>query len=346
MNTLDNLLLVVLWNLLLPILIGYLCTNFMNLKYKDNLALNFAIGFIIMLGIFQPITLVAIYLKSSLTFLTNTIKIIWLILGGVSIVLNARRFIGNMKRLPDWMRKFHILIAVAALLFCFQAYVYIGYQHIDDDDAFYVATATTAVANDNLYVMSPYSGDRYSEPPERYIISPFSIFYAVLSKLTDIHPTVYAHLYLPFVLLLFVYLVYYLWGKEWFDNSKSIGMFLILLCTLNIFGNYSSFTTQSFFLLRLWQGKAFLAAGMLPFVLYIVYKISKEESSVGLLAVLLLTASATGLVSSMGIFLTPILIGSFAIIDFIQSKSVRRVFNYLVCCFPCIVYGGIYLIIS
>ncbi|KAB1438261.1 DUF6077 domain-containing protein [Candidatus Galacturonibacter soehngenii] len=345
MSLFYNILLIVLWNLIVPILIGYLITKFMKSDDKNNIAINFLIGFIVMLGIFQPITLIAIYLKVSLTFLTMLVKLVWGTLSIVSIVINHKRIFVTMSHVTIVLKKFNIYLFGALLLIMLQGYSYIAYEHIDDDDAFFVATATTAVANDNLYVKSPYSGVTYKNLPDRYILSPFSIYYAVMSKLTLVHATVYAHLFLPLVLLLFVYMVYYLWGKEWFQKSESLGVYLVLISIINIFGNYSEFTTQSFLLFRLWQGKAFLAAGILPFLLYLCYKTRKEMEYLFFIALFFGTLAASH-VSSMGIFLAPLLIGCWALVDLIMTKKLTRLFCYMLCCLPSILCGLLYVIIS
>ncbi len=341
-----NILLIIFWNLIIPIFIGYFITYFLKNDVRDNIALNFVVGLITIFGIFEPITLVAIYLKISLTLLTSIMEIIWISLSIVSMILNFKRFINIRKKTSQVFKACNIFIAGTILLILLQGYVYVVYEHIDDDDAFFVATATTAVENDNLYVNSAYTGGVYGKLPTRYILSPFSIYYAVMAKLTGTHATIYAHLYLPIVILIFVYLIYYIWGKALFNNSRSIGIFLFFICLLNIFGNYTEFTTQSFLLLRLWQGKAVLAAGIIPFLLYVCYNLTKEEKQGALWIVLLLTTSAACLVSSMGIFLAPFSIGCWALVNLIQTRKLIKTFQYISCCLPCIVCGIIYIIIS
>ncbi len=346
MSLFYNILLIVLWNLIIPTLIGFLITRLMKSDDKNNVAINFLFGFVAMLGIFQPITLIAIYLKLSLTLLTTSMKLLWGGLSIVSIVINYKRIFATINSIPIIVKKMNVYLFGALLLILLQAYSYIGYEHIDDDDAFFVATATTAVANDNLYVISPYSGAVYTKLPARYVLSPFSIYYAVMSKLTLLHATVYAHLFLPLVLLLFVYLVYYLWGKEWFDKSESLGIFLVLISIINIFGNYSEFTTQTFLLFRLWQGKAFLAAGVLPLLLYLCYKSRKENDYIIYMIGLFCTTLTASHVSSMGIFLAPVLIGCWALVDLIMTRKIMKLICYMVCCLPSILCGLLYIIIS
>lgn len=341
-----NILWIVLWNILIPIMIGFLCTMFLKTNDKNNLALNFVIGFIVMIGIFQPITLLAIYFKASLSFLTIIMKLLWIVLSVLSFVLNWKRIFRCICSAPELLKKMNFFLVGAILLILIQAYFYVAFEHIDDDDAFFVATATTSIANDNLYIVSPYTGELYKKLPTRYILSPFSIFYAVMSKLAYVHTTIYAHLFLPIILLMFVYCVYYLWGKEWFRDKRTLGLFLILLSFINMFGNYSEFTTQSFLLFRLWQGKAFLAAGIIPFILYLCYKIRKEDKQIMYWGGLFLGTAAASHVSSMGIFLTPVCIGVWALADLIMTKKIKRPIFYIGCCLPCILCGVVYLIIS
>ncbi|MFA9376826.1 MAG: DUF6077 domain-containing protein [Lachnotalea sp.] len=345
MDTLIKILVVILWNLIIPTLIGYLLTYFLKKEDRDNIALNFVIGLATVLGVFEPITLVAIYFKLSLTLLTHVFGVIWVLLSIASFLLNFKRFYAMIKKTPSILKSLNFFLAGAMLLIMFQAYVYVEYQHIDDDDAFFVATATTSIQSDSLYVQNPYTGYEYNSLPTRYIMSPFSIYYAVMSKITNIQATIYAHTYLPIILLLFVYLVYYIWGSVLFDNSRSIGMFLFFICILNIFGNYSEFTTQSFLLLRLWQGKAILAAGIIPLLIYLCYRIASDEKQSILWSVLFMTTSAASLVTSMGIFFAPISIGCWALVDLIRTKKVKRALMYLFCCLPCALYGIIYIMI-
>ena len=74
-------------------------------------------------------------------------------------------------------------LVVAGILILIQLIVVVLYAHMDEDDAFYVGTATTAVETDSLYAYNPYTGAAYNVLPSRYILSPFPAFLAVTSRL-------------------------------------------------------------------------------------------------------------------------------------------------------------------
>ena len=63
-------------------------------------------------------------------------------------------------------------LVVVGILILFQLVVVVLYAHMDEDDAFYVGTATTAVETDSLYAYNPYTGAAYNVLPSRYILSP------------------------------------------------------------------------------------------------------------------------------------------------------------------------------
>ena len=83
---------------------------------------------------------------------------------------------------------------MAGFLILIQLVVVVLYAHMDEDDAFYVGTATTAVETDTLYAYNPYTGAAYNVLPSRYILSPFPAFLAVTSRLCGgLHPAIVAH---------------------------------------------------------------------------------------------------------------------------------------------------------
>ena len=105
--------------------------------------------------------------------------------------------------------------------------VCVYYAHMDADDAFYVATATTSVHTDSIFAYNPYSGAEYAVLPRRYVLSPFPVLLAVISQLSGgLHPAVTAHTIYPVVFLLAAYLVYHQFGRLWFaEKEESRGCF-------------------------------------------------------------------------------------------------------------------------
>ena len=79
-------------------------------------------------------------------------------------------------------------------------------------------------------------------------------------------------------------------------------------------------------MVRLWQGKAILAAILIPMLVYLCLTIVMKEKADYSWGLMLMANLSCCLVSSMGIILAPLLIGSFAVVKLIYKK---RFYVYL-----------------
>ncbi|MBQ4531015.1 MAG: hypothetical protein IJA36_10475 [Lachnospiraceae bacterium] len=264
----------------------------------------------------------------------------------VSIAKNYKRVITALKKTIRGVPQKHWSLLVTVFLLFIQV-IFVAKSNLGDlDDAFFVATAETAVATDTLMEFSPYTGEAYEKIPTRYILSPFPLFIAVASQLIGVKPVTMAHTFLPVCLIPLAYAVYYMIGCRMFHGRKrEQGFFMLLLNCVMIFSGYSVCTTGVFLYTRIWQGKAILAAILLPFVFYWGVSIYTRPKLKGEWGMILLTMLACCMVSSMGIMLSAIMMGIMGIIQWYQKKdfiSLRRMFY---CCIPNIIYAGIYILI-
>jgi len=335
-----ELLLIVLWMLIVPILIGTLVVNQFFKKNEMDFLLALVCGFICMLAIFYVLVMPMLFLKIPL----HTLVICWscliLYLCGLSLLMNWRRRkeilsynLRQIKTLP-WVAILIVLLIIA------QALILTWYQHEDADDSFYVASATTAVSTDSIFQYDPYTGLSWDVYPARYVFSPFPIFIALLSKLVLIHPAIVAHTVLPAVLIPISYVILAVLGKKLFpDRPSAVLLFLLFLCILNAFGNVSIFTNSTFLLFRIWQGKAVLANIVLPAILYFSFRAMPEKKKSGEWIILFACALSACLVSSMGILLAPIMILCLGFVFAVRNKKISTFVYSIVCCAPCIACG-------
>lgn len=119
----------------------------------------------------------------------------------------------------------------------------------------------------------------------------------------------------------------------------------MLVSMVHLFSYYSIYTQGTFLLLRIWQGKAFLAAVLLPGIFYSVLCLNEKtagKAERGLLAVLALSAC---LVSSMGIMLAPMMIGLLGIISTCMYRQWKKMVFLAACCIPSLCYAAVYILI-
>ena len=255
--------LLLFWLGLMPGLTGCLWTRKLK-NDRGNILLAYILGLFSMLALFEALALPMIYLKCSLTLLTRTWEGCVLALAFISVLLNGT--FPRQRRWLAWVVR-HMTLLLAAVILCvgLQAAYVTERQHIDDDDAFYLATSTTAEETDTLYQYNPYTGKKYKSVPARYVMASWPLFVAALSRLSGFHPAVLAHMLLPGIVVVWAYMIYALLAARFFPGDRRRqSLFLLFTVALLSFSGYSVYSSATFLFIRGWQGKAVLAGWGFP----------------------------------------------------------------------------------
>lgn len=331
--------------MVIPEIVGMLYTAFLPEERKGML-LNWAAGFVILWGVFEVIALPLIFLKKSLDFLC-------IVYGGAGVLLMAAALwkargdlIPTIKKAARSIKDISLLGWGNIILILGQAYIYVKYMHLNDDDAFYVGAIVTSVSTNTIFSVNPYTGMEYTSFPARYVLSPFFSFCAFISRISGVHPAVTAHVVLAGVLIVLSYTVYKLLGKKLFiGDSKFAEYFLFFVITVTLFSGYTVYTQGNFSLVRIWQGKAVFCAVLVPMIWYMMLHIYSEQAGAADWCLLCLLMSASCMVSSMGIMLGAIILGICGIIAVIRDRDIKKFFYTLLCCIPNLICAGIYICI-
>ena len=320
-------------------------------------------GFLSQLALFELLTLPAIAFGFSMRFYWIMMFLVIIAFCVVSAMRSKRgvvypasdfcnRAISSVKRTitfkmgtEDFLMLFAILM-VAALT----AALVFG-THLDDDDAFYVATATTSVDTDSIFRYNPYTGDLYKELPSRYVLSPWPLYGAFWAYTLGMRPVVVFHTVFPTVLIPMAFLAMYLLGRViWRDDPdsriKSYG-FIIALSFLHIFSAFSTWSVGMRLLIRVWQGKIVLASVILPAIFVLMledWDSTRVTKRMFMLTLITLTAGC--FVSSMGVVLAPLTLGCLAVSRFIMKRDIFYELMLVPCCIVDVLLGCIYLVIK
>lgn len=339
-----NIIVLFLILMVVPEVVGMLYTGFLP-EERNGIAINWGAGFIILWGIFEIIVLPLIYLKKSLNLLCMVYGGIIVLCMIAGVVRSRERIIPMVKQSISSLRSKALIGWGNVLLILGQAYIYLRYMHIDDDDAFYVGAAATAVSTNTIFSIDPYTGMEFAKLPSRYVLSPFFSFIAFLSRISGVHPAVVTHLVLAGILIVLSYTVYALVGRKLFpDASKLSEYFLFFVILIILFSGYTVYTQGMFTLVRIWQGKAVFCAVLVPMISYIMLHLASGRAFVADWCFLFLLMCACCLVSSMGIMLGAIMLGIFGILHVIRDRDFKKFFCTALCCLPNIVCAGLYLV--
>lgn len=320
------------------------------LFFKKHDTFSFAksllFGYLLLFSLAELLILLFMYFNRPLHELVTCYGILSAAAALSGVILLRRR---KISVLPDLkaVQNTSLYFWAAVLFILFQICVLVFLAHLDADDALYVGAATTAIETDSIYRINAYTGIPYVRLPRRYILSPFPIFLAVVSQLSGgLHPAIMAHTVFPVIFLPAAYLAQYLTGQKWFpDNKTARGVYLLTAAALCWFSAYSVYNAGDFQMVRIWQGKALLAAMVIPLIFYLSWTIVMKKPAEHTWLLYAMANLSACLLSSMGIILAPLMMGVFTILGSVRLRSIKTAAYGLLCCLPSIVLGASYILI-
>ena len=221
-----------------------------------------------------------------------------------------------------------LLWSLVLILLVIQVILAGALAYEEGDDAFYVAVSTITDSSNTMYKILPYTGGE-TGLDARHGLAPFPIWVALVARFSGLHSATVAQIVLPMFLIVMAYTVYYMIGRRLFIKSmRRLPLFLLFLEVLVLFGGQSLYTSENFLLVRTAQGKAVLAAIVIPFIflqLFILLETLQQDKKVSVhYWVLLVLSFATGcLCSTQGALLTCVLLAAGGICIVIGYRSWR-----------------------
>ena len=342
LGDLFKILLLTFWLGILPLLLGNRLVKESGLTMQA-LFLSYIFGWMKMFAWFQILAIPFIFLRFRLT----TLVIVWasgmLLLMIYYLVKNRAEYKELLKSKLKIPRPHYVEI-IAVLLIVFQVTAVTFLTHEDADDAFFIGQAVTDEHTDTMLVYVGDSGAEWGNFHPRYVFAPFPTFLANMSRLVMIHPLILARVIFQVTFIIMSYTVYYLLANRVFEGDrKKVAICVSFISLLNIWGNISAFTSSSFLLFRLHQGKALLANLILPFLIYLLVTYYREKKY-NQKELLLVMISST-LLSSMAVVLAPLLLGVYAITRFMRERKIVVFVQVLLCSMPNVAIGVAFLLI-
>lgn len=268
---------------LLPYGVGRLLVSCKNRHYPWIIGLCFCFLLYELLYLIFHVTL------GSLTAMT----LLWLVVCVVVAFVGFRRICRRQAKSlyasdspPSWKRWEIILFFVIVAFLLLQIFnavfrTYYGNQ----DDHYYCAIATTSLSTDTVNRYSPISGLlRPSFYEIDYTLPAWPTFSASLALLTGVHPAIIYRTLLPLVETPAAYGITYLILRSFFKEPKDRKYALLALLYVEIFtvvtasrgGGESS---EFWFVVNGWSGKALSASIALPLVLLFLLRVENAKDA-------------------------------------------------------------------
>lgn len=313
---------------------------FIGLLFDRKLIIDaYLYGQILMWALFQIVAVPFVLFRMSFNSLVITFSVIILVL----FVLGAKKFPENIKNLEK--PQISIPLILAMILIIGQMMIYLFGMHLDEDDARWLAEANDAIVKNMMLLNNPATGAYvgvFRGEVLKDVFSPWSMYIATISKMTGINVAVMAHTILAPVLLGVSYMVYHKISKSIFKGETESGLFLLSVAVINMFFGGNRHTQAFTTLIRIWQGKAIIAAIMIP-MLFFVFLVVMEEDTWKNWMWILFVDCASCLFSGMGIAISLIMVGvlgAYAIV----CKRWKRIPLWFLSMVPSILFGlGYYI---
>lgn len=352
----------IIWLFIIPFCVGLLPAYLLPEKDRTPGAV-FIYGYFVMFALFElvgiPIVIFVTYHSFSLLSYLFTALSLALGLAGAALT-----WFGGKKgyKLALWKREESrqmaleekICFLIFFLLLAFQMYMLFTRASFDGDDAYYGVQGVIAQQLDSLYRINPYTG-RSAPLDVRHALALIPVYEAFIGRMSGIHATIIAHSAVPPVFLALTYLVYFQIGKKLLHNKKDmLPMFMIVLALLQMFGNVSIYTNETFLLTRTWQGKSLTGNFILPGVFLIFLCLfenngeggKKASKGTGYWILLACVNLAAGVSSSLAVLLSALLVAGLAVLFAVYKRKFSILVKAGLTCIPSAVYVLTYLIIS
>lgn len=272
--------------------------------------------------------------------------LIWIAAG----ILRCRKTGGI--RLPEILRERKIQDADAA--FCWLIFaallgfeLVMSYTHasFDGDDAYYVAQTLQTWQTGTMYYYVPYTGFT-TVLDGRHAMAMMPMWIAGVAKLCGTHSTIVTHSMMPLVLIPLTDIAFYQAAVELTRGQKperrsyQLPAMMVIVTVLQIFGNTSIYTPETFLLMRTWQGKSLFANFIFPLVFLLLFRIVRdaEDEKMWCFFMLVLLNLAAGFCTS----LAPVLVTGVLLLASVMIAILRKrrwlPLAVLLTCIPCMLY--------
>ena len=260
-----NIVLYILFLWIAPVFVGNAVCN--RLSMRGTIPRSFVMGYLSMWAVFQIITVPLILLKVS--FLVDVVVYSIFLVGIIAYGIVKRTYRSMTIPKADLSAWGGIIVMLAVGIYMIvQSY---RLQLTNADDTRFVVNAVDTVRTNRMLLTDvntgkeilSWTGDLFKD-----VISPWAVFAAYLSKITGISAASMMHTFLPPVLLAVMMCIFWLIAGELFDKHIYRSLFVILLLVMYMYGYFSIYNAETFTIIRLWQGKATMAAVGIPALLY------------------------------------------------------------------------------
>lgn len=315
------------------------------LGMKKRIAELYFWGMVVWWAIFQLITVPAAFFKVSFSGVVVAVSVVMILIYLYGVY---------KKNFPSFQFKSYktddkIFICLTMVFICLFLCLALFSQHGDADDSRFVVNAVDICRTNKLFLTDPATGNEISLWKGELIkdlTAPWAVFIAFCATITTVHPTIMAHTVLLLILNIMAVCLWEMYAQEFFeDDTLHKCIFVILAILLNIYGSFSVYSAECFFVTRLWQGKAVVAAIGIPAMILLCLRIYRADKPGKYIIMLGLMDLSLCLMSGTGTIIGALLLGCFGIVYGVMKKNIKLMLKMWIFIIFNVIYYSIYFIL-
>ena len=236
---------------------------------KKHTVSNIAIGFVLYIGLLELLGFGFVALQGK-TWMFALVSV---------LLICALGFLGVRNNLSNGMTfeviKPYILSIIITLFLVMITFVF---YRSDADDSFYVSNVALFQSSS---VLNPYDssfGITTLGTVPMYDFQIWESIMALVSSLFRVEAVATMHTYIIPTLLIVSASAYLFLGETLCEDKRQANLFYVGISLFHLFGGYAVYSQGSFLLSRIWQGKAVYLMVVLPVMIAILLKETKQKS--------------------------------------------------------------------
>jgi len=336
---------------IIPMLLGHsLCTL---CKKENNIVHYFVYGTITLLAFLQFISVPLIILQKPFHIVYSLTIAFCIVFSIVGIVLRIMNMIKTKSSDTVNINVVNIICVIITVVisvyFLNQVYTH---QHFDADDSRFVVNAVDMIEMDSLFWSNPatgYSREGYTMYDlNKDSVAPWAVYIAFLAKFTGIRVVSMAHTIMPLGLYVFALGTWFIFAGKVIEKDTILQcMFTILMILFAVYTSHDTthaiYPTLTKFMLRIWQGKAVLAATGIPLLFISMFDYYRKPTAQNMIMILVCNLG-TCFMSANGIVIDLAIIGAFSFIYAILNKKIMTFVKILLLLIPNVLYFALYML--
>lgn len=321
--------------LLVPLGIGYAILP------KQQRMLQFICGFAASLTVFEVVMLVFHATGASLRLMV----LLWCVACLAGVVCGflqkkkGYRWALRKERLDGVEALLSVLVLLAVMAVTLNTVLNTTYVNWDDQT--YCANAVSSWQSDLVNRLAPHSGTiRPAFYDKKYAIAGWPIYSSMLAVLSGIHPAIIFRTLLPVFEIPAAFAIIYLLLHEIFPQSRKkvlLGILYYIFFSLAVSEKMGGNCSEWWLFVNCWTGKALSFNIVVPLVLWLLFRLEKEQDAQIRRAywiTLFLVGGASCNIAATMFMIFPIEVGIWGLFYLYRTRRWKDIYRFGLCALP------------